>query len=78
MVGMKGFVTAEQERKRIERELKRIEKDLQAIDKKLSSKNFVERAPAEVITETNQQRASLLEARARLEESRALADELDA
>ncbi len=75
-VGLKGHVTKEGELARIERELKSIEKDLAMIEKKMSSKNFVERAPKEVIDETNAQKQQLLEARARLEEARRLADEL--
>ncbi len=77
-VGLKGLVTKAKELTRIERELKRIDKDLGAIEKKVSSKAFLEKAPKEVIDETNALKAQLLEARARLEESRALADELDA
>jgi valyl-tRNA synthetase len=76
-VGLKGLVTKEKELARIERELKRIDKDLASIEKKVSSKGFLERAPKEVIEETNALKKQLLDARARLEESRRLADELD-
>jgi valyl-tRNA synthetase len=76
-VGLKGLVTKSKELARIERELKGIDKDLTAIEKKVSSKNFLERAPKEVIEETNALKAQLLDARVRLEESRKLADELD-
>jgi valyl-tRNA synthetase len=76
LVGLKGHVTKADELVRIERGLKSIEKDLGAIDKKMSSKNFLERAPKEVIDETNAQKQQLLDARARLEEARRLADEL--
>src|SRR5262249_43398913 len=76
-VGLKGLVTRKKELARIERELKRIEKDLAAIDKKVSSKGFLERAPKEVIDETNALKEQLLAARTRLEESRTLAAELD-
>ena len=75
-VGLKGHVTKESELARIDRELKSIEKDLAMIDKKMSSKNFLERAPKEVIDETNAQKEQLLAARVRLEEARRLADEL--
>ena len=75
-VGLKGLVTKAEEITRIERELKSIEKDLGAIDKKMSSKNFLERAPKEVIDETNATKQQLLDARVRLEEARRLADEL--
>jgi valyl-tRNA synthetase len=76
LVGLKGLVTKADEIVRIERGLKSIEKDLGAIDKKMSSKNFLERAPKEVIEETNAQKQQLLDARVRLEEARRLADEL--
>jgi valyl-tRNA synthetase len=76
IVGLKGLVTKERELERIEREIKRIDKDLAAIDKKLGSKGFVDRAPKEVVDEAQAQRGQLVEARKRLEESRALADEL--
>jgi valyl-tRNA synthetase len=75
-LGLKGLVTKDAELARIERGLKSIEKDLGAIEKKMSSKNFVERAPKEVIDETNAQKQQLLDARTRLEEARRLADEL--
>jgi valyl-tRNA synthetase len=76
LVGLKGLVTKDEEIVRIERGLKAIEKDLGMIEKKMSSKNFLERAPKEVIEETNAQKQQLLDARGRLEEARRLADEL--
>jgi len=75
-VGLKGLVTKESHEARIERDLKRIDKDLQAIEKKMSSKGFVERAPKEVIDETLALKASLIDARGRIEASRDLAKEL--
>ncbi|MBX3202361.1 MAG: class I tRNA ligase family protein, partial [Labilithrix sp.] len=76
-VGLKGLVTKAKELVRIDREVKRIDKDLAAIDKKMSSKGFLDRAPKEVIDETNALKSQLEQARVRLEESRALAAELD-
>jgi valyl-tRNA synthetase len=76
LVGLKGLVEKDKELARIDREIKRIDKDLGAIDKKMSSKGFLERAPKEVIDETNALKQQLLDARARLEESKKLADEL--
>ncbi len=76
MVGLKGLVTADKERGRYEREVKRVEKEILVIDKKLGAKGFVDRAPPEVVQEAQQQRAALVEARARLEESKDLAAEL--
>ncbi|HSQ62378.1 MAG TPA: valine--tRNA ligase, partial [Polyangiaceae bacterium] len=76
LVGLKGLVEPEHERARIERELKKIDKDLAAIAKKLSSPNFTEKAPKEVIDEAHGQKKALEEAKTRLAESRHLADEL--
>ncbi len=75
-VGLKGLVTKDKELVRIEREMKRIDKDLGAIEKKMSSKGFLDRAPKEVIDETNALKKQLEDARLRLEESKKLADEL--
>ena len=76
LVGLKGLVTKDEEIARIDREKKRIEKDLGALEKKLGSPGFVDRAPPEVVEEARTQRASLVEAKARLDEARALAEEL--
>jgi valyl-tRNA synthetase len=74
-VVLKGLVTKEQELARIERALKHIAKDLATADKKLASPAFVERAPKEIVDEVRAAREQNLAARARLEQSRALADE---
>jgi valyl-tRNA synthetase len=76
LVGLKGLVTKDKELARIEREMKRIDKDLGAIEKKMASKGFLDRAPKEVIDETNALKAQLLAAREHLIEARKLADEL--
>ncbi|MEI7892026.1 MAG: valine--tRNA ligase [Myxococcales bacterium] len=77
LVGLRGLVTADKERARVARELKKIEKDLGALEKKLGSAGFADRAPKEVIEEAQTQRKAFTEAKARLEASSALADELD-
>jgi valyl-tRNA synthetase len=46
------------------------------VDKKLGAASFVDKAPPEVVAEAKAQRASLAEAKVRLEKARALADEL--
>ena len=76
LVSLKGLVEQGAELARIERELKKIEKDVTALEKKLGSPGFVDRAPPEAVAEAKQQRASMLEGRARLEASRELAKEL--
>jgi valyl-tRNA synthetase len=75
-IPLKGIVTKEKEHARIEREKKRLEKEISVIDKKLNAKGFVDRAPKEVVDETNAQKKQLLEALARLEEAKKIAQEL--
>jgi valyl-tRNA synthetase len=77
LVGLKGIVTAESERGRIARALTKIDKEIETIDKKLGAKGFVDRAPKEVVEETQGQRRALVEARVRLEEEKALVAELE-
>ncbi|MCL2450105.1 MAG: class I tRNA ligase family protein, partial [Polyangiaceae bacterium] len=76
LVGLKGLVSPDEEKARIDRELRKIDKELTIIDKKLGAPGFVDRAPPEVVEETKTQRRSLEEAKARLEASRKLVDEL--
>jgi valyl-tRNA synthetase len=76
LVLLKGLVEREHETARIERELKKVERDLAALEKKLASPGFVERAPADVVEESQQQRRSLVEAKARLLAARELVGEL--
>lgn len=77
LVDLSGHVTQAKEKERILREQKRIEKDLAAIAKKLGSKGFADRAPKEVVEEAHAQKKALEDARERLSEARALAEELD-
>ncbi|MCL2778360.1 MAG: valine--tRNA ligase [Polyangiaceae bacterium] len=76
LVGLKGLVTKDKEISRVEREIKRIEKELIILNKKMAKKDFLERAPKEVIDESIARRAQLAGARARLEEAKQLASEL--
>ncbi len=77
LVPLKGLVTADAEKARIDRNLKKIGKDLGALEKKLGAPGFVDRAPKEVVDEARQQREALVEAKARLEAARDLAKELE-
>ncbi len=77
LVPLKGLVTADAEKARIDRNLKKIGKDLGALEKKLGAAGFVDRAPKEVVDEARQQRDALVEAKARLEAARDLAKELE-
>ncbi len=78
LVMLKGLVDRAHETARIERELKRIDKDLTGTEKKLSQPSFTDKAPPEVVAETRARLEELKVARTRLEEGRALVDELDA
>jgi valyl-tRNA synthetase len=76
LVGLKGLITKDEELARIDRERKRIEKDVAAVEKKLASPGFVDRAPPEVVEEARKQRATLVDALARLDNAKKLAEEL--
>ena len=76
LVGLKGLVTKDEELARIDRERKRIEKDLGAAREEARSPGFVDRAPPEVVEEAKTQRATMVDAKARLDEARKLAEEL--
>ena len=76
LVGLKGLVTAAEERARIDREMKKLEKDIAMLEKKLASQSFVDRAPPDVVAESRAQLESFKDAKARLDEAKKLADEL--
>ena len=76
LVGLKGLVDKKHEEERIVRETKKCEKDLAAIEKKLSSKNFADKAPKEVVDEAHAQKKAMEEALVRLKEALSLVDEL--
>jgi valyl-tRNA synthetase len=76
LVALKGLVTADAERARLDREDKRIKRDLTVIDKKLGAPGFVDRAPKEVVEESRAQRSALVDALGRLDAARKLVDEL--
>ena len=77
LVGLRGLVTAEEEASRIERTIKKIDKEIATLDKKLGAKGFVDRAPKEVVEETQAQRKAFVDARARIEEAKGLVGELE-
>ncbi|APR99895.1 valine--tRNA ligase [Pajaroellobacter abortibovis] len=77
IVHLKGFVSAEKEKARIDRALRKLEKDLAAINRKLNNPDFFDRAPQNVVNEAEAQRKSLLEAKEYLEQAFQLAQELE-
>ncbi len=51
---LKGLIDFEEERKRLRKEIKKVEKDIQASDKKLSNKNFLEKAPSDIVAKVKE------------------------
>ena len=65
-IPLEGKINFTEEKKRVEKELKKIEKDIIVFDKKLSNKNFIDKAPAEVIEKDSQRKKFLSEKQTRL------------
>ena len=65
-IPLEGKINFTEEKKRVEKELKKIEKDIIVFDKKLSYKNFIDKAPSEVIEKDSQRKKFLSEKQARL------------
>ncbi|MBM4377335.1 MAG: valine--tRNA ligase [Deltaproteobacteria bacterium] len=76
LVLLKGIVDPAGEKARIERELKKAQKNVEALEKKLGAKGFADRAPPEVVKETEEQLQGYRERIRILDEARALAEEL--
>ncbi len=77
LVGLRGLVSADAEKDRIERAIKKTQKDIDVMEKRLANPKFVENAPPEVVVEAREQLAALKRQVARLEEARGLVGELD-
>ena len=52
-VALKGIINIEEELNRLNRDLNKLKNDISIIDNKLSNKNFINKAPKEVIKEQN-------------------------
>ena len=65
-VPLEGKMNFTEEKKRVEKELKKIEKDIIVLGKKLSNKNFIDKAPPEVIEKDSQRKQILSEKKVRL------------
>ena len=65
-LSLEGKMDFAEEKKRVEKELKKIEKNIIVLDKKLSNKNFIDKAPPEVIEKDSQRKQFLSEKQARL------------
>jgi valyl-tRNA synthetase len=51
---LKGLLDFEEESKRLKKQIKKIQKDIEASNKKLSNRNFLEKAPAEIVAEVRE------------------------
>ncbi len=67
IVPLEGMMDFGEEKNRIEKELKKMEKDIIVLDKKLSNKNFVQKAPPEVIEKDRQRLSALTEKKSKLQ-----------
>jgi valyl-tRNA synthetase len=56
---LKGILDFNEERKRLRKEIKRIEKDLEIPTKKLSKREFVEKAPPEIVAQVRMKAESM-------------------
>ena len=65
-IPLEGKINFTEEKNRVEKELNKIEKDIIVLAKKLSNKNFIDKAPPEVIEKDSQRRKILSEKQARL------------
>jgi valyl-tRNA synthetase len=66
-----GVVDLEQERKRLDREIARAAGEIRRFDQKLANRNFLDRAPADVVEEQRAKRAEAEQMQRRLEAARA-------
>ncbi len=68
-VPLGDVIDFEKERERLLRELKKVEKELERVNRKLANKNFLEKAPQEVVEKERRIRQELEDKKARLEEA---------
>ena len=64
-----GVIDVDQETSRLAREIDKVEGEIGRIDKKLANKNFVAKAPPEVVEENREKRAEYQQARTKLTEA---------
>lgn len=68
-VPLKGLVDFEEEEKRLEKEIAKVEKDITFLAKKLANKDFIARAPAQVVEKDKGRFEEMNEAKDKLEAS---------
>ena len=69
VIPIEGLVDMEAERERLDKELKKVDADFDLISKKLANKNFVDKAPAEVVEKDRARLVELTEKRAKIEDA---------
>jgi len=68
-ISLEGVLDLEQEKKRLEREISKVSSDIEKLESRLKNKNFIDRAPENVVQETKQRLKSLQNRKIKLEES---------
>ena len=66
-VPLKGLINPEEESTRLEKEMGKVLKEISYLDKKLSNKDFLERAPKEVVTKEKERFDELLQKKVKIE-----------
>jgi valyl-tRNA synthetase len=68
-ISLEGVLDLEQEKMRLEREISKLSLDTEKLEKRLKNKNFIDRAPENVVQETKEKLKSLQNRKTKLEES---------
>jgi len=74
---LKGLLDFEEERKRLGKEIKKIEKEISASDKKLTNKNFLEKAPADIVAKVKEKVEALSLKRDKLNQNLSFFENID-
>jgi valyl-tRNA synthetase len=67
-VPLKGLINFDEEEKRLAKDIEKIIKEVEAVQKKLSNRDFLDRAPKEVVTKEQTRVEELLQKKEKLEE----------
>ena len=68
-ISLEGILDLEQEKRRLEREISKLSLDIEKLENRLQNRNFVDRAPENVVQETKEKLESILNRKTKLEES---------
>jgi len=67
-VPLKGLINFEEEEKRLKKDIEKIERELLAVERKMSNKEFLEKAPKEVVEKDKARLEELLQKKMKLEQ----------